>query len=149
MNHNHLQPLENPYRYKSLASPYLTKLRVSYQTLSKQANFDKKSKFQGKLVTLIPVNLLQYFEKSDSFTIKILPLPNLTMGNSVVMFVNHQRVSIKSYSEIFRLKDFLKNTAFQERATENRKKTVFHLQHFIDRVASNMNSPNVWHFFFS
>ena len=48
--------------------------------------------------------------------IKILPGPNLTPSNSVVMFINHQRVPIDSYSEIFEFQDFLKNDLSRESA---------------------------------
>ena len=45
--------------------------------------------------------------------IKILPGPNLTPTNSVVMFINHQRIPIDSYSEISEFQDFLKKRPFK------------------------------------
>ena len=48
--------------------------------------------------------------------IKILPGPNLTPSNSVVMFINHQRIPIDSYSEISEIQDFLKNELSRESA---------------------------------
>ena len=46
--------------------------------------------------------------------IEILPGPNLTPTNSVVMFINHQRIPIDSYSEISEFQDFLKNDLSRE-----------------------------------
>ena len=48
--------------------------------------------------------------------IKILPGPNLTPTNSVVMFINHQRIPIDSYSEISEFQDFIKNDLSRESA---------------------------------
>ena len=57
---------------------------------------------------------LQYFVKIDSFTIKILPLPNLTTANSLVMSVYYQRILIESYSKIIEIMDFIKNSLPRE-----------------------------------
>jgi len=48
--------------------------------------------------------------------IKILPWPNLTPTNSLVMFINHQHIPINSYSEISEIQDFLKNDLSSESA---------------------------------
>ena len=40
--------------------------------------------------------------------IKILPKPNFTPTNSVVMFINHQRIPIDSNIEISEIQDFPK-----------------------------------------
>ena len=88
--------------------------------------FFVKPWFQGNLSTPILMSLsvllqhasvrsysqvpkLQFFVKIDFFTIKILPIPNLTTTNSRVMFVFYQRILIESYSKIIEKQDFIKN----------------------------------------